>query len=588
MRGLGRRGGVFGRGWRFGLCQAGRGHGQEEESFHFVRYQSSAAAAAIAQKREGRLHNRVGGPWAPNPGWLLGAPRGNFCAGLKLIVVHYHLRAGGVRRVLELALPPLVKRLQITALVLLTGEAPERLWLDKLCAALGPIPVKMKIQPLLGYVSEQKRAGLRPKIRTELEKLLAGEVPGSTLVWAHNLALGRNLALSAELAGACGRRGIRLLAHQHDWWFDNRWQRWPEMRHHGFPNLASVGRALFPGCATLVHLAVNQEDFRSLRRHGMGAVEWLPNPMAPAPLPGKARCRKVRGWLSERIGGEAPVWLMACRLLRRKNVAEALLLTRWLRPEAILVTTGPVSSSQEKSYAQTLAAAARRQRWPLRLGILDGPGAPGVGELTAASEVVLSTSLQEGFGLPPLEAVAAGRPLIVRQLPNIQHDLAKFGFRFAQSYQEILIDPALFDLRAERRRQRQLFGKWRAQLPRVLRCGTRKPPLLEPNQPVPFSQLTLSAQLEVLAHSPEVSWKGCSPLNPFLKHWKKRAAAGALEPDRWPAKASCELSPEAYAERFARFLAQWPGMAEGGADHAGLLREALEKKPFPLLWDLEA
>ncbi|OYV85625.1 MAG: hypothetical protein B7Z73_13210, partial [Planctomycetia bacterium 21-64-5] len=39
-------------------------------------------------------------------------------------------------------------------------------------------------------------------------------------------------------------------------------------------------------------------------------------------------------WLSEQLGDDAPVWLMPCRLLRRKNLAEALLLARWLRPEA--------------------------------------------------------------------------------------------------------------------------------------------------------------------------------------------------------------------------------------------------------------
>ncbi|MCL6622944.1 MAG: hypothetical protein K6T55_12720, partial [Syntrophobacterales bacterium] len=65
------------------------------------------------------------------------------------------------------------------------------------------------------------------------------------------------------------------------------------------------------------------------------------------------------------------------------NLAEALLLTRWLRPGAWLVTTGGASSAEEQPYAERLAAAARAHGWPLRLGVLAGdesakPWLPGI------------------------------------------------------------------------------------------------------------------------------------------------------------------------------------------------------------------
>ena len=65
---------------------------------------------------------------------------------------------------------------------------------------------------------------------------------------AHNLGIARNLVLTGELARACEQRGIRLMAHHHDWWFDNRWQRWPEMRCSGFRSLAQVA-----ACEALKH-----------------------------------------------------------------------------------------------------------------------------------------------------------------------------------------------------------------------------------------------------------------------------------------------------------------------------------------------
>src|SRR5690606_14151715 len=136
--------------------------------------------------------------------------------------------------------------------------------------------------------------------------------------------------------------------------------------------------------------------------------------------------------------------LMAARLVRRKNVAEALLLARWLRPDAWLMTTDGARSGDEQPYQRRLEEAARRHGWRLRIGVLagrEGPGAPRVPELMAASEALLLTSVQEGFGLTYLEAAAAGRPLLARRLPNVFPDLRRLGFRFPQAYDEVLVDP---------------------------------------------------------------------------------------------------------------------------------------------------
>src|SRR6185369_15625023 len=157
-------------------------------------------------------------------------------------------------------------------------------------------------------------------------------------------------------------------------------------------------------------------------------------------------------------------------------------------------------------------AAARAHHWRLRLGVLAGDETrkPTVPELLAASETVLLTSLQEGFGLPYLEAAAAKRPLIARSLPNIAPDLREFGFRFPQSYDELLVHADLFDWKAEYTRQQKLFSKWQRQLPRALRKFAGVPALLaatKPPQAVSFSRLTLTAQLEVLAQPTDYSWK---------------------------------------------------------------------------------
>lgn len=483
---------------------------------------------------------------------------------MKLVIFHYHLQPGGIRRIIELATPHLVRTAArpITRVVLATGRHPDVLWHHHFIQQLPGVPVAVWVEPSFDYLSEQHEPPDRitTRIRQALQKLFAEADAGNCLVWAHNLGVGRNLLLARELAAACAERGIRFVAHHHDWWFDNRWARWHEMRQVGFPNLAALAQAVFPQRGNTLHVAINHADAAILSRHLGQRVLWLPNLTEPAPPPTAARVRFTHRWLRNRLARDgAPMWLLPCRTLRRKNIAEALLLTRWLRPEAWLVVTGAASSADEVPYFRALERAAHQHHWRMRLGVLAGDESrkPNVRELLAASEAVLLTSVQEGFGLPYLEAAAARRPLIARRLPNVAPDLHRFGFRFSQAYHEILIAPELFDWNAELGRQKQLFRAWRATMPAFARARVSRPPMLTTQRPfaIAFSRLTLTAQLEVLARPARETWAACLPLNPFLETWRQRAAAGNLRVTPWPRTANRWLGGAAYARRLFTALA---------------------------------
>jgi hypothetical protein len=276
--------------------------------------------------------------------------------------------------VIEAALPHLIRNAPrpVEAVVLVGGEAPDERWNVRMRRAIKPVPLRWVIDPVFGYFSEwtSDPASLASWIQPAVEQLFVTE-GSDCLVWAHNLGIGRNLHLSDALSRICAARGIRLLAHHHDWWFDNRWQRWPEMRRSGFRTLSTVARTLFPAIAEIRHLAINRADAQLLRRETGRGTFWLPNLTEPGPKPKPARLRAVRAWVETSLGiPAAPFWIVPCRLLRRKNLAEALLLTRWLRPEAWLLTTGGPSSADEHAYAARLAAAAKRHGWRLSLGVL--------------------------------------------------------------------------------------------------------------------------------------------------------------------------------------------------------------------------
>lgn len=520
---------------------------------------------------------------------------------MRLLIIHHHFRPGGVRRVIEVATPHLLAgvRPRVTEVVLAGGEPPDDLWWTRFTTALAPVPVRRFIEPAFGYLAEQRRRApaVTARCRAALAELLAGATAETAAVWAHNLSLGRNLLFARELLGACAARGVPVLAHHHDWWFDNRWPHWAEMRRAGFRGTGAVAAALFGG-RRVQHLVINHADADALRPALGGRVTWLPNPVEPAAAVPPGRRDFARRWVRRQLGAAAPVWLVPCRLLRRKNLAEALLLTRWLRPEAWLVTTGGVSSAGEQRYASRLAAAAARQGWPLKLAVLAGDeaGKPGVPELLAVSEVILLTSLAEGFGLPYLEAAAAGRPLIARALPNIMPDLARFGFRFAQAYTELLAAPEWFDWRHERARQARLFAAWRQGVAAPYRRFVEPPALLQAGrpEPVPFSRLTLTAQLEVLAHPAELTWETACALNPWLRDWRGRAGGQNLAVTAWPSGAARWLGGAACARRFLQALraarrhrAVTPAAARRCQETCVQTRLRAARQ-YPLLWSPDA
>jgi glycosyltransferase involved in cell wall biosynthesis len=481
-----------------------------------------------------------------------------------LVVIHYHLRPGGVRRIIELALPQIASTapMPLDSVTLICGEMPEAAWCQNLTKALQGTRLVFLCEPAFRYLSEQRSSPevIRRRIRSTLEGLTKNRLLSETLIWAHNLGLARNLILSSELAALSARLGLSLLSHHHDLWFENRWARWSEMRECGFRSLSAVARASFAAKARVCHVTINQLDNAVLSKHLGSRAKCLPNLAQADGAPSSPRIRAARDWLASQLGDDGPIWISPTRFLRRKNLAEAVQLTRWLRPEAWFITTAGVSSPEELRYARRLEAASRHGKWRVRFQLLaeSKEPVPDIGDLASASEAMLLTSAQEGFGLPYLEAAALGRPLIARHLPNVVPDLLELGFAFPNLYEETLIAPDLLNLKAERVRQQKLWRGWKSAMPASCRRLADRPMLLDlpDGEPIPFSRLTLSGQLEILAIAPEKSWEACRELNPLLQHWQDLAQSGRLQAMQWPKRAEAIIGGKAYAARFWKSVAE--------------------------------
>lgn len=447
-----------------------------------------------------------------------------------LVVHHYHLRPAGVRRVIETALPALIARGQPTLrrVVILTGEASPDGWEERLRAAC-PIALEFVVVPEINYTADFRSSR---KNQLRLQKIIGP----NALVWSHNLSVGRHFGMLVDLPAACAEIGAQLLLHHHDWWFDNRWER---VNKTDFTRLA---RLTFPRGANVRHAVLTRREHRPLAP--FLPTVWLPNPVAIEP----------------RISRPASPWFMPCRVLRRKNILEALLLRNWISPRSPLRVMGQASSPVEHAYHARLHSLDK---------IEFGSGYQADGPIAV-------TSLLEGFGLPFIETAAAQRPFIGRYLRNASPDIEHAGCELPLRYREVRVDREWLDHTAEKKRQQELWNQWHEALPTTAQRFVRQPRL--PRNHLAFSRLTLTGQLEVLAQKP----KGRDALacNPELA---EAITTGQVPTTNLNNSAKTFFSPGTYAERFWRAVNRRIGHGRSGAFEALLRQKMASDNLYPLL-----
>lgn len=114
------------------------------------------------------------------------------------------------------------------------------------------------------------------------------------------------------------------------------------------------------------------------------------------------------------------------------DLVEAMALVQREQPDVRLVLAGGETLFDYRDYREAvLARAAELGVEPVVLGVVAHDELPG---LTAAAAVFAFPSTKEGFGLAAMEALAAGVPLVVRDLPVLREvfgSAARFGSHVA-------------------------------------------------------------------------------------------------------------------------------------------------------------
>lgn len=464
---------------------------------------------------------------------------------MSVLIVHYHLKPGGVTTVIRRQLSALAA-LGIDAAVLSGEAAPgfsgtvsvepalayDTLLPGQSCLPDEPDPVKV--------------AALVAAIRLEADALGEG-----TVIHVHNPTIRKNSSMLAALADLSAS-GRRLVLHVHDLAED--WR----------PDVYS--RQSYPQGA---HWAtINTFDACALRNAGAGSVTFLPNPV-PCPVRPEAVMKPVGPGLL----------LCPVRGIRRKNLGEALLLSLFVRQGSHVGITLPPLNPRELPYYDAWREIAFRLAAPVAFGL--GLKA-GIDELYAECLAVLTTSVKEGFGMSFLEPVSRGRATLGRYLPRVVPDFEQAGIVFPALYDSIAVPSRFFDAEAFVNRITEVVDSALEtyEQPDVCSGVAVSRSIMEREGAGPdygrLDELAQSQVLETLTNNKHAVAEFLAA-NPFIEHWDE--AADSLDPP--PYEALGPWSEATYGEQLAG-LYQKVLEHEGGSapDKQSLLEHYLRPEAF--------
>jgi glycosyltransferase involved in cell wall biosynthesis len=298
-----------------------------------------------------------------------------------------------------------------------------------------PLPAADTRHPAIVALQADLDAGRIPPTFAATVALLADQlvaaVAGADVLVAHNVgSLNRNLALTAALREMAGRiPGPRLVL----WHHDLAWAL-PAYRaslHDGQP--WDLLRTAWPGATQVAVSEGRRSDVADLMGLEPAAVRVIPNGVDLGTLlglaPGTMDLVRAGGLLAL-----DPLVLLPARITPRKNVELALRMVAAMRAAgrttAGLVVTGPVDphGSAAGGYLDTLVRLRRdldlEASAVFLVEMLDDPSSEQlVHDLYRLVDMLFLPSLDEGFGIPILEAGAHRLPIVCSDLPALR-DLA--------------------------------------------------------------------------------------------------------------------------------------------------------------------
>ena len=370
---------------------------------------------------------------------------------MRVAIVHYHLAAGGVTRVIENAVTSLQSH-ELETLVI-SGEpyTGERLSNVQVVDGLG------YRESIEGISPESLAQGLILAAR----KGLAGELPD---VWHfHNHSLGKNIALPLAIKQLL-EKGHRLLFQIHDFAEDGRPDNYRILtQSNGDQTPGSEPGIIYPIAPQIHYAALNGRDLNFLNQAGIpkNQSHLLHNPISRPDLSNK-EIRPIRMSNNERI------FLYPTRAIRRKNIGEFIFWSALANGNDLFATTLKPHNPRWKKIHDRWVVFAESLKLPVRFGVVENTGYS-YDQWIANAHSFVTTSVAEGFGLAFLEPWALDKQLRGRNLPEITGDYRDAGIDLSHLYSQLMVPRDLIDADELRnkleQRLREYYKKYKKNLP---------------------------------------------------------------------------------------------------------------------------
>lgn len=419
---------------------------------------------------------------------------------MKLIIFHYHLLPGGVTDVIRKSLSLLFKffpgKLEIR---LVCGNRQNT---DSLFELLGKEADQYghrfvgEIDLNFAYFNKDQKI---PRIKDLIREIKENYFDEHAIWLVHNYHLGKNPFLTEALIQIAREGQQKIIFQIHDF---------PECAR--FSNLQKLNAVLsteaYPQGDNIRYAVINQRDRELLLKAGMRKEELfcLENPVSIAPVcheQDQANRKKLLSFFKESLDEDDFLLFYPVRSIRRKNILEAGLINQLFPKKSALICTLPGSSEAEKPYSDWMQQAFEQ-------GLIKGVWGAGTKidqiplsfpELACCSDMLLSSSVQEGFGYLYFDALAWKKPLVARYL-DILNGFDEIFRDFSTCFYKSLFIPAAKSLKKELENQYQhKLNQIKKQVPEAVfqLLEQRIAPVYE-GAKIDFSFLSVPMQIDIL------------------------------------------------------------------------------------------
>ncbi len=385
----------------------------------------------------------------------------------RITIFHYHLLPGGVTNVILLGAKALIRHfpnLQLLRIVCGTTENTDKIRSTLLqeIDASGLIADSLKfeicIEPEIGYSTYGEKLSSSQEERLS-RKLL--DKYGDSFWWIHNYQLGKNPLFTAAVVHIS--KNIpeqKMLLHIHDF---------PECaRYDNLEKLKTAGvENPYPQAAGIAYCVINSRDESILKEAGLtgSRVYLLNNPVEEESSAQAAVSVEETGILKKRlyscysntfpgINPEAKMIFYPVRTIRRKNALEAGLIAAVSELPVNLIISLPGVSAQEKAYSELCESCFRQGLIPgiWGSGSDSNPDVPAYPIMLQLCDMILSSSVQEGFGYLFINSVQLGKPLMARNLDILSGISGVFPPESTYFYKGVYVPVNKTDAKAIRNR----------------------------------------------------------------------------------------------------------------------------------------